>query len=665
MCGFTGFIDIDQSPEEHLACLLRMLCAIGHRGPDESGYYVDDRVAIGAVRLAIIDVPLGKQPMGTPDGRHWLGFNGEIFNYLELRSELESLGHRFRTNSDTEVLLNTLVQWDLDGLRRLNGQFGFVFYDRRRARLVLGRDPFGERPVFYATVNGGLAFASEVKGILALPFVERALSLRSLRHTCRFWAPLPAETCLKGVHALPPGHYAVFCEGRLATAAHYGLPPAARGRAAGLEEMKRATREVIEDSVKLRLRSDFAVGAFLSGGLDSAIVARTAAEQTREPLSTFSLEFDGGDLDESPFQRRLVAELGADHTAIRVTPGDIREHFPAVVRQAEMPVFRTAPVASYLLARGAHEADMRVVLAGDGADEVFIGYDIAKQAAFLSVMDGLPDEAAGVDWLRARLSDYLRTTDVDFPALVQALSDVPRSPFAALGAHLLRFDSEARNGDFLVDAEGGPDDRACLLSAVRALDPGFDARSTVERSLVIDMTTLLCGYGLPCQLDRVGTLTALEVRLPFLDTRVTELAWSMPEELRLRDGGVEKFILREAFAKQLPREVAARPKQAMRAPGPEALRRLPASEDWVAETLSSDRLARSEVVDAGRARRLLERVHAHGDRIPYPDTHAYLLLLSTLLLEDALVHDFVVPEPQKSARLVRCVDERGRAAVLA
>lgn len=657
MCGFAGFTNVARSPVHYVDDVHRMLRAIAHRGRDEMGYYVDDSTALATVRLAIIDLRMGKQPMSSPDRRYWIGFNGEIFNYLELRSELEATGVRFRTASDTEVLCQALVTWGEHALPKLNGQFGFAFHDRLTGRVLLGRDRFGERPVFYTRHGDGLLFASEVKGLFALPYVRRALSPEGLRQTYRGFAPLPGATPFEDVWSLPPGHCAVFEGGQLGVFPYYAFPQPQQPAFSDAGEASEAIRSALAEGVRLRLRSDYEVGAFISGGIDSAAVASIARSAGEAPLRTFSAVMEDPRIDESNHQQLVVDALGTDHTAVTVTGADVRRVFPEVVHLAEAPLFRTAAVVCYRLAEATHDAGMRVVLSGEGSDELFLGYDIFKEAWLLQNFDSFADDAARATWLDNAFSDARTTKAIDSRAVVAMYQRMRDDADGSVAPHLRRFGDEGSGAEFLV-ADPPPgrweDD---LVRAMCSIDPGFETRTNVQKAQLVDIATLLSGYGLSYQWDKAGMRYQVETRFPFLDPAVVDVAWSIAEDLRLPNGHSEKDILKKAFAPLVPPGIVKRSKQALRAPGAEHLRRN-GSDDWVAAAVSEDRLARSSIVDPVSARRLIKIAHRDARPIPYPANHGYALLLSTLLLEEHLVDAFRLPDVDVEAQLVRRVDER-------
>jgi asparagine synthase (glutamine-hydrolysing) len=654
MCGFVGFANLELSAEEKQEHLRSMIRGIAHRGLEEMGYYFDDFIGLGTVRLSIIDRPLGKQPMSTQDNRYWLGFNGELHNYIELRAELAALGIEFQTDSDTEVVLEALRHWGRGALNRFNGQYGLVLYDRLEKELMFVRDRLGERPAHYALVGDGIAFASEIKALFAFPAVARRLSPRGLRQACSFWTPVPGNTCFEGVVSIPPGHFAVYRDGRVEVGQYYRLPYRPEKPLRDPGEAKEALRESLTRSVELRLRADYECGAFLSGGIDSSVIGFLAQEQLPYRMKTFGLAVEDPAYDESAYGAQVADWLGTEHSTLPVSRADIRELFPAVVAQAEAPLYRTAAVASRLLAYQVHNSGLRIALGGEGGDEVLLGYDIFKEAAFFERFHEFDSDAERRAWLQELFFDMSKTAPIETAAIVRFFRTLADDDLTVLGPHLRRFRAEP--GAEAIRSPGGRPDEVEFLDWLRAADPAFDARTAVERAQVLDTTTILSGYGLACQCDRVGAGAAVEARFPFLDPAVIETAYAMPEELKLHEGRIEKHVLREAFG-ELPSFVTDRPKQAMRAPGAECL--LLDGDDWVSDLLSEERLSRSEVVDPAKARDVIERAHATSDgRVAYPHSHAYLQLLSVLILEDAYGDGFSVPDVDIESRLIKRIDGR-------
>src|SRR3954468_7692345 len=381
MCGIAGYFSLTSRPLAPRGVLERMVEAVRHRGPDAGGIYHDGRAALGHRRLSIIDLSGGKQPLSTPDERLWVTFNGEIFNYVELTEELVARGRQFRTRSDTETILHAYAEHGAKCVDSFNGDFAYAIWDRGNQRLVMARDRMGVRPLYYTVHDGVLVFASEVKSLFAYPGVRAELDPLGLEQTFTFWSPLAPRTAFKGIFELPPGPQLIAENGSMTVQPYWQLRFPRRDEPASMTEADAAERieTLLEDATRIRMRADVPVGAYLSGGFDSS--ATTALAQKLNPaLRTFSLEFESPELDESHYQRTLVDALKTDHSALRCKGGDIALHFPEVIRHTERPIIRSAPAALFLLSREVRDHGFKVVLTGEGADEVFGGYDIFKEA---------------------------------------------------------------------------------------------------------------------------------------------------------------------------------------------------------------------------------------------------------------------------------------------
>ncbi len=559
MCGIAGFVDVSISADDAPRALTRMLSSIRHRGPDEHGIYFDQRCGLGTARLSIIDLASGSQPM--TDGRLVLAFNGEIFNYLELREELERAGRVFRTRSDTEVLLHALATWGEEALQRVNGQFAFASWDRKAKRMLMARDRFGERPLFFARHASGLVFGSEIKAVFALPFVRRALSPVHVRRAYRLWTVLFDETCFDGVDQIAPGHLLSFADGKAEARPYYRLPLGRREISApGAVEQVRAR---LDQSVRLRLRSDVEVGTYASGGLDSTITTFLAQKHNEKEVQTFAIGFDDAAYDETAYQELVRARFGTRHHAVRISRNDIAETFPAVVWHAETALFRTAPVPMYLLAKQVRDAGIKVVLTGEGADEAFLGYDLFKETLFRERFKSLA-QADRLESVRTLYPYLPHFTEANSVALLRAFEPHTEEKTPGLFSHEMRF-ANARFAVRLLQGDEGDDPRVLADELVRRY-PDLLAHSLMERAQIIEYATLLAGYLLSSQGDRMTSAFGVEARCPFLDHEVVELAMSLPVDLRLRDGTDEKHILKAAFFEALPKPILSRPKQPYRAP---------------------------------------------------------------------------------------------------
>ncbi|MEE9140723.1 MAG: asparagine synthase (glutamine-hydrolyzing) [Alphaproteobacteria bacterium] len=661
MCGIVGFCDLSHPPGHYAGWIKRMLAAIAHRGPDEKGLFFDERAGLGTARLSIIDLEDGTQPMSDGTGRYWLAFNGEIFNYIELKADLLSRGVTFETRSDTEVLLKALITWGRDALDRLEGQFAFLLYDTQERRLLFARDRWGERPLFYTEVEGGYAFGSEIKCLFTLPFVTRALDPGALRRVGQFWVSLPGETCFEGIRSLPPGHVGTVENGRLSVRRYYALPPGSTKHGQSFDEAKALLAEKLRASVQKRLRSDVPVGVYLSGGLDSAIVAALAQEESPYPLRSFSVAFRDEDYDESAFQEAAARHLGTRHHVLRITRNAIAEYFPETIWHAETALFRAAPVPLYLLARGVREAGIKVVLTGEGADEIFLGYDLFKETLFRERYDTFLDDDARLAALR-RIYPGVGALPAD---KAQLLLSLYRRPTTGLFAHEVRFSvgpftARLFQGD-AGDAEVRDDSRR-LWDAILAVDPDFPERSTLSKAQVVEFQTLLAGYLLSSQGDRMTAAHGVEGRYPFLDTDLVAVGFGISEDYRLKGGVTEKHVLREAFRDRLPPAVTDRLKRSYRAPNADCFLG-PDAPDWVRDTLTPQVFRRVGFLDEAFATRFMNKL---WKRTAPPwsvrDNITFMLLISMLQLHRQFVEEFPDVESPGDDKLVRLVDGRTHAA---
>jgi len=624
MCGIAGIV---RRGERTVAPMLlrRMAGAIRHRGPDGFGYYCSPRCGLAHVRLSIIDLPGGGQPLTNEDGRLLIVYNGEVFNYLELRRELEECGHQFRTRSDTEVLVHGYEQWGESMLGRLNGQFAFALYDRVEHSLFLARDRFGVRPLFVAEQQGDLYFASEAKALFATGEVAAAPDLHGLDEVFTLWAARAPRTVFRGVRSLEPGTWAIWRDGALRSGSYYRLHY--QNARAEPSNAISTLDHLMRDSVRLRLRADVPVGGYLSGGVDSSITCALAAHGSPHRLRTFSVSFEDPAFDESVHQRLVAEEIRSQHHVQSIRGADVARVFPNVVWHAETPLLRTAPAPLFLLAQLARENDITVVLTGEGADEMFLGYDLFKETAVRLFCLRQPTSA-----IRPRLFDRL------YPYLGSAgrggelwrnffLNAGP--PSDPLFSHLPRFRLTEWAKTFF-----SPDVRAELagsdaLQELRdSLPTDFAGWTPLHRADYLEITTLMSSYLLSSQGDRMAMAHGVEGRFPFLDYRLFELAAALPERSKLR-GLREKDILRRWAADLLPSSVRNRPKQPYRAPDipPFFAKGAPL---YVDEMLDPVALRKSGLFDSAKVAPLIARCR-RGLAVSARESQALVGILSTQL----------------------------------
>jgi asparagine synthase (glutamine-hydrolysing) len=643
MCGIAGVVSLRPGlPPIGIEDLARMAGALAHRGPDEFGIYRDGMAGFAHARLSIIDLATGQQPLTNESESLWISFNGEIFNYVELREDLEKRGHRFRTRSDTEVIVHAYEEWGADAFRRFNGQWAVALWDSERRRLVLARDPFGVRPLFVCVHDGRLYFASEVKAIFAAnPSIARGFDPRGLAQVFTFWTSLAPVTVFKGVEEIRPGTVRTYEDGRVSDAASYvpAFPENGEGGFTGsVEDAVDAVRSALENATSLRmLRADVPVGSYLSGGLDSSLVSALALRAKGQGFQTFSLRFTDAEYDETEFQHAMARHLGTDHHEVVVSRGDIARAFPSVVTHAERPILRTAPAPLFLLSRLVRENGIKVVLTGEGADEMFAGYDLFREAKVRRFWGRQPAST----WrssLLGRLYPYLQRSPVSQQAMAQSFFGQNLEAMREPGfGHETRWRSTGalkRLFNPAVSDAVGPDVVAELLTG---LPEAFHRWSPLAQDQYIEVRTLMSGYLLSAQGDRMLMAHSVEGRFPFLDRNVAALAESLPDSYKLRVLD-EKHALKRAAADLVPAEIRKRKKQPYRAPDALALA-TPEAEAWIEEVASPQALKDAGVFRGEAARQLIVKCRrlAEGGQFSNSDNMALVGMLSTQLLHESLI----------------------------
>jgi len=644
MCGIAGCVSLrgGLSPpaREDLAA---MVGALRHRGPDEFGLYRDEHAGLGHARLSIIDLATGQQPLSNEDGTLWVVFNGEIFNYLELRADLQALGHRFRTRSDTEVIVHAYESWGRQAFERFNGQFALALWHATRRTLVLARDRLGVRPLYLCEHGGRLWFASELKAIFAADAaIPRELDPVGLGETFTFWNVVPPQSVFRGVTELEPGHVRILSPGgvedRPFWAPAYPLG-AADAPPPPIGESVERVRAALEDAVRLRmLRADVPVGSYLSGGLDSSLVAVLGRQIKGDKFLTFSIRFEDGEYDETQYQREVARLIDSDHRDIVVRRQDIAAAFPEVVWFAERPVLRTAPAPLFLLSKLVKESGIKVVLTGEGADEMFAGYDLFREGRVRRFWGRRPASTLRPRLLE-RLYPYLARSPVSQRALAREFFGRGLEHWREPGfAHRTRWASAAAL-QRLFAPQMRQEAQAVDVSArlLAALPEEFPRWSFLAQDQYLEVKTLLGGYLLASQGDRMLMAHSVEGRFPFLDANLVDLANSLPASHKLR-GLDEKHVLKRVAAGVVPEAIVRRPKQPYRAP--DALSFVgPHVPDWVPEILSPGAVAEAGIFEPRGVERLWGKCRASGggEQFSNADNMALVGVLSTGLLHEQFI----------------------------
>ena len=553
MCGIFGVCGEPADRPECLGVLRAMGKALIHRGPDDQGTHMEPGVGIGMRRLSIIDLKTGHQPLANEDGSIWTVFNGEIYNYRELTAGLLARGHRFATASDTETLVHLYEDHGADCVRHLRGMFAFALWDARSRTLLLARDRLGIKPLYYAQTAHGLVFGSELKALIASPWVQREMDPRALAAYLRFgYVPDPLSI-LKGVVKLPPGHVVLVKEGRVGLPQCYWKPTSYfDGASRAVDEAEAGSQlwSLLQEAVRSHLVSDVSVGAFLSGGIDSSAVVGLMARENGVPVKTFSVGYRESEFDEAPYARRVAEWFGTEHHELVATPRDIRL-LDDVLVACDEPFADASAIPTYLVARLARQ-HVKVVLSGDGGDELFAGYDrylVDQRESRLGMLgdlglgaplrlasNALPEGARGKNFLR----------HFSMPRMRRYLDAISLFPDRALR-------------DLL---EGGVASAAPPLFAEALQDSqGLDALSRLQD---LDLQTNLPGDILT-KVDRMTMAHSLEARVPLLDHPLVEFACRLPARLRLR-GDQTKYLLRRVLRGRVPDEVLSRPKRGFGVP---------------------------------------------------------------------------------------------------
>lgn len=639
MCGIAGTAGRFANDDSIKTVMRSMIETLHHRGPDGYGFFYDSGIAFAHARLAIIDLQTGDQPISNEDGSVTVIFNGEIFNFVELRAELERAGHRFSTRSDTEVIVHLYEDHGLEFVQRLNGQFAIALWDARLRRLILARDRVGIRPMFYSVVRGRIWFASEIKALLAaLPEIGR-LDPFGVTQALTFWSPVDPATAFQGVESLPAGTVLEFREGQPVQIQRFwdwDFADESEDPEPDVDAIAAELRELLIDSVRLQLRADVPVGAYLSGGLDSSGIVSLIRSFTSAPLRTFSIAFEDSEFDESEHQRAMVDYLRTDHTTVRCENLDIGRAFPRLVYHAETPLVRTGPVPLMLLSARVRAEGYKVVLTGEGADEVFAGYDIFKEAKIRRFCARQPDSKMRSSLLR-RLYPYLASSPVASAAFAktffsQGMEFIARPIFA----HVPRWNTSRRACNFLSDEWRSATSKWDPLSWMDSQLPARVAQwSPLGRDQYVEAKTLLAGYLLSSQGDRVAMANSVEGRFPYLDHRVVEYAARLPSRLKLRVLQ-EKHILRLAFRGLLPDEILQRGKQPYRAPDSKCFFQGGQALDYVEDLLSAQRIRSAGYFDASSVGRLVDKCRA-GRAVGFADNQAFVGILSTMVIDELFV----------------------------
>jgi len=658
MCGIAGTLSLKNKKIISEELIKRMISSLRHRGPDESGIYLDNAIGLGNARLSIIGVADGTQPLCNENSTLWIVYNGETFNYIELKEELIQRGHRFLTHSDTEVILHLYEEYGPQCLEKINGEFAIAIWDSVKNELFLARDRVGIKPLYFTRTEEKFLFSSEIKALFQDPDVSREIDHKALVQVFTFWTTVTPKTAFKGVSELSPGHYMLVKKsGEVTLKAYWRIPYYASDEQWGgsYSDAQEQLGELLKDAVGLRLRADVPVGAYLSGGLDSSILSYLISRNFNNRLRTFSLSFQEKSFDESSFQEEMIQLLGTEHSQVEISNTHIRENFPQVIWLCEKPLLRTGPVPLYLLSKLVRESQFKVVLTGEGADEIFGGYNIFKEAKLRNFWKKQPESKCR-PMLVERLYPYIFKNPSRARVYLQQFfsfkSEDEDDPFFS---HRARWRNGEKNRSFFSESFRENlmqyDPYEDLIERLPRSFPDYDIFSKTQ---FLEMDIFLSNYLLSSQGDRVSMGNSIELRLPYLDYRVMEFAAKIPANWKIKVLN-EKHILKQTFKEAIPESIRNRAKQPYRAPIKEAL--LTGRPDCYVKTMLSERyLRKTGYFNEKKVSHLITKFEKNSSPLANETQNMALVgILSAQLLHHQFIDEFkfAAVKPLRPDKIVR------------
>ncbi len=605
MCGIVGLVGNDATPvDEDL--LQRMCAALNHRGPDDQGFYVKGSVGLAMRRLSIIDLKGGHQPIHNQDRTAWIVFNGEIYNYRELREKLEKLGHSFYTNSDTEAIIHSYDEFGADCPHHLRGMFAFAIWDERTQELFLARDRVGKKPLLYAQVNGQLVFGSEFSALLLHPDISRDIDRTAIDQYLSFMCVPAPLTAYRAIKKLKPGHTLCWRKGEISTQ-QYWQPDFRRKLNISEEEAGERTIEILRDSVRARLISEVPLGAFLSGGIDSSAVVALMSQESRDAIKTFSIGFEEQDFSELHHARRVAEHIGADHHEFIVRP-DALEVLPLLVDHYGEPYADSSAIPTYYVARETRKY-VTVALNGDGGDESFAGYERYAAMSLAEKYHRLP--AILRESLIEQIIGFIPTTETKRSRIRDAKRFLQAASLPRVERYLRwvsAFDKDAKQELYSESFQGV----AVKEKAEDLLEPWFSTANgsgIVDAAMLADIMTYLPN-DLLVKVDIATMAVSLEARSPFLDHHVIEFAASLPEKLKLR-GLTTKYLLKRVLKQLVPAENLERRKMGFGVPIGYWFRGK--LQPFLRETVLSEKAEKRKLFKPEAVKQLVE-LHTRGER---------------------------------------------------
>ena len=638
MCGITGILNLTEPNLISIDVIAKMSGYLNHRGPNESGLYIDDWIGIAQTRLSIIDLTSGTQPIHNEDKTLWIVFNGEIYNYIELKNSLIKLGHKFYTNTDTEIILHLYEEKQENCLHMLNGQFAFTIWDSVNRKIFIARDRVGKKPLYYTVCGNQFIFASEIKAIFANNKVKRKLDHKAMDQVFTFWTTLPGRTSFKDIKELPAGSYLSIIGNQVLVKQYWDFDFALPNELTNYNsnEITSYSKELLIDSIGIRLRADVPVGCYLSGGLDSSGITTLVKNNFNNQLNTFGIRFEDIDFDEGQYQKEMVSKLHVEHKEILATNKNIGELVPEVIWFTEIPLLRLSPVPLYMLSELVNQSGFRVVLTGEGADEIFGGYNIFRETLIRSFWAKYPNST-----MRPRLLEKLypyifkdKRSKATLNSFFKVGIDQPDTPFFS---HLIRWNNTARIKRFFSEnITTSMQDYDTLLELKDNLPEKFNKWDALSKAQYLEMKIFMSDYLLSSQGDRVAMAHSLEIRMPYLDYRLIEFMGKVPSYLKIR-GLNEKFILKKIYKDILPQSILNRPKHPYRAPIKNSL--LNKNLQYVDYYLSDEKLKSYNLFNHSMVKILKDKLTRAENSSEF-DNMALVGILTTQILNDRFIENF-------------------------
>lgn len=566
MCGIVGILGYDNNEQSRQQSIIKMASSLQHRGPDGWGYYISPEIALGQTRLSIVDLSTGDQPFFTDD--NIIIYNGEVYNYNEIRKELEDEGIRFKSTSDTEVVIRAYEFYGEKCLEKFNGQFAFLIWNKKKKELFIARDRFGIRPLYILNFKRKYFFTSELKAFDTIPGYKREFDMKKLYQHALFWNTFGKSTVFNNIESVPGGTYMIFRNGKAVVEKRYyqiGQNPGLNHQS--YSQVKEEFNYLLEDAVKLRLRSDVPVGAYLSGGIDSSVITHEIFRNTKKRFKTFSITFANQEFDESKYQKEMIKSINSEHFFLNITHEKIDRAFPEAVYHTERPVFRTAPVPLFLLSEQVRENDIKVVLTGEGADEILFGYDSFKELKMLDFWAKYPNSKLRpllIKKLYPHLNHYKNEKMYGLMKMYyEGFLGSYTNPLASLNIrmHNNKIIENYFNKDFQIHF----DKEEIIQEVESTLPSNYSNWGILSKNQFMEMNSLLSGYLLSSQGDRMSLAHSIEGRYPFLDHRIIDFLFYANDDFKMK-GLSQKFLLRDTFSENIPESILNRPKKPYTSP---------------------------------------------------------------------------------------------------